>query len=88
MDKTNARRWLQRNLDRRAIQAMGPEKLNEFADDLVILLERPVPRKEIAIQFSLRLPFQLHKACVNAAHAAGTPINKWMIAQLEKAFTK
>ena len=85
MDKDNARRWLQNQLTKRAIETIGPKALDKMAGDLVILLERPIPRKELYIQFSLRLPVQLHKACVDAAHAEGRPTNKWMLTQLEKA---
>lgn len=84
MDQVNERRWLKRQLKHKLVAAMGPAALDKVAGELVTLLERPVARREVSIQFSLRLHPNLHLACVDAAHAAKTPINKWMVKQLQR----
>lgn len=88
MDVDNARRWLRRELKTLNVSAAGKTRVAaHLAEPLAKLTERARPAKEDALQFTLRIPPELHRDISGDASVLKKTLNKHILDVLKAGRT-
>lgn len=88
MDVDNARRWLRRELKTGTLSSLQRQLVAaHLAEPLARLTERARPAKEDALQFTLRIPPELHRDISGDASVLKKTLNKHILDVLKAGRT-